>query len=57
LDANIDVDEKIHKEELIRTIIASQHGLAEGSGWGEGRLQKTLLMRNNSLYMVDHDLK
>jgi hypothetical protein len=58
LDANIHVDEKIYKEELIRTTDISQHRSAERSGWGEGRLEKTLLiLRNNSLYMVDHDRK
>jgi hypothetical protein len=45
----------IYKEELIRTTVISQHRSPEGTGWGEGRLEKTLLiLRNNSLYMVDH---
>jgi hypothetical protein len=50
LDPNIDVDKVIDKEELICTSVVSQHGSAEGTGWGKGRLQKAMLiMRNNSL--------
>jgi hypothetical protein len=50
LDANIHVDEKVHKEELIRTTVVSQQGSAEGTGWGKRRLHEALLIiRNNSL--------